>query len=104
MRMLDVWTDDHLPCFSFEHEGKKFSINWSDRSIIGRIEMIGEGDITIEKALKKYKGLLAVIKNPLNATFASPEEGEPEDEDCWDEGCAQYQTDVGYLTVEPYTD
>lgn len=104
MRLISEWTDDHLPCVSFEHEGNMFSVWWTDKALAGRIELIESGDISLEKALKKYTGLMKVIQTPFDAQFDSNEEGEPEDKECWEEGKSQYQTDAGFVEVEPHND
>ena len=100
MNVTGNWTDDHLPCVSFKHNGTTFEVLWTSRDLIGRLQLVEEGSVTVEAALEKYKGLLAVINNPLNASFASTDEGEPEDKAFWEEGQAEYQTDAGYVTVD----
>ena len=65
-KVIATWSDDHLPCFSFEHEGKYFELWWTDEKLVGRLEMVEEGDITIEKVFKKYPEILTIIQDPTS--------------------------------------
>lgn len=102
MKIINEWTDDHLPCISFEHGGNKFEINWTDTTLVGKLQLVEDGDVTLERALKKYPSVLNIIQNPYDCVFASPEEGERVEEE--EEGAATYETDFGFITVRPFTE
>lgn len=65
MKIIKTWTDDHLPCVSFMHNDKKYELCWTERGFVGRLELVQEGDVTLEKAAKKYPELLAALNGKL---------------------------------------
>lgn len=65
-KINSTWTDDHLPCVSFTHNNRYFEIWWTDPALYGKLDLVEDGDITIELALKKYPQLLRVIQDPTD--------------------------------------
>ena len=98
MQNLNAWTDDHLPCVGFDHNGFHIEVNWTEKDVYGKLELVESGDITIEKALKKYPHMLAIINNPRNC----PESGDIEVVEAdarSDDTLAEYIIDHGYVNV-----
>ena len=93
MRVLTQWTDDHLPCFCFEHNEYLFEVWWSDRALVGKLEMVEDGEITLEKALKKYPDLLKIVTDPINNDVEL-------DDEVGEDGKRTYQTEAGYVEVK----
>lgn len=102
MKMLGTWTDDHLPCFGFEHNGLCYAISWTDASLVGRIELVQEGSITIEKAFAKFPGMLRLLSTaePFAHDWNDTDPKELElDEDVEEGEPLSFQADVGFVQV-----
>jgi hypothetical protein len=97
MKRTTEWTDDHLPCVGFEHNGFEFEVCWTSRSLCGKLEMIEDGDVPLEKGLKRFPSLLKIINNPLN-TESTADGDIDRDDDC-EEGTVCYTTSDGHVTV-----
>ena len=102
MQNITTWTDDHLPCVGFEHNGVKFEVCWTIPSLFGRLEVIEECGITIEDGLKKYPALLTIINNPFDTKSTDDESIDRDDSDfaSSDGNKAAYHTDIGYVIVQ----
>lgn len=70
---INTWSDDHLPCVSFEAGSNTFEVWWTDKNLAGRLEMASEGDVTLEVALKKFKELATIVADPLAAINTLPD-------------------------------
>lgn len=95
MKLLNTWSDDHLPCFGFEHNGTYYEVLWTAPALIGRLEMVEEGSATIEAALSKYPQLLQLVNAPDPRNVAGLERDDEEDEN----GAVVYQLDIGCVNV-----
>lgn len=91
MRILAEWTDDHLPCFAFEHEGLFYELMWTGAALIGRFELVAEGEVSIAVACKHVPELLAVLEspNPVRAKGVEPQH----------DGSLYFLLDAGGLTI-----
>jgi hypothetical protein len=98
MKITGEWRDDHLPCVSFEHNGTNFMICWTDAALIGKLQLVEDGDVTIETALKREQILLSIINDPFNVVDS--ENCERIDERDID-GDLVYSTDLGHITINP---
>lgn len=98
MQNLNTWTDDHLPCVGFNHNGFNIDICWTEKDVYGKLELVESGDITLEKALKKYPDMLAILNNPLNCPESETIEV-IEAEARGDDTVAEYIIDHGYISV-----
>lgn len=85
----DVWTDDHLPCFAVTIDNNEFEVWWTSPDMYGKLELVRDGDITLERALKKYPELLKVLKNPVDP------------EDINEDGRQNWYTDGGCVMLLP---
>jgi len=97
MKILNEWTDDHLPCVNFEHEGNTFEIWWTDSRLVGRLEMVEEGDLSLDKALKSYPNLKQLMENPTVVPDGAEDaagEGELQ-------GDLEINMDAGFVIVNP---
>lgn len=99
MKITGQWRDDHLPCFSFEHNGVNFEVNWSHPQIVGKLQLVEAGDITLEQALKVHPDLLAIINNPFDAQ--DTEYIEVEDERDIGGDLTYHSCCVGAVTINP---
>lgn len=95
---LRQWTDDHLPCVSFETNGTTIQVNWTERSLVGRLEMVEDGDIPLELALKKYPSLLTIINDPFNVQDG---EGITRVDEREEDGDLCYDIDLGLVVINP---
>lgn len=101
MKNLCVWSDDHLPCFSFEHNNRSFELWWSSSALEGKLELVEDGDIPIEKAFKDLPQTLKVINNPDLDDGDSEIEFEREgDKKSYGTECQVYVYDVGAEPVD----
>lgn len=98
MNNIKTWTDDHLPCVSFEHNGVTFEVLWTEKSLAGRLEMVADGDVTLEVALKKWPDLLAIINNPFDTEDSTTISREDERDTG---GELFYNTEIGGVTINP---
>ena len=73
MQILSRWTDDHLPCVTFEHKGTKFELCWSSDRIVSALEYADES----EKARKKIAALMKKLDNPDSIENEDENEDEP---------------------------
>ena len=93
---IKTWSDDHLPCVSFKKEGVLFMVWWTEGSLIGKLELVADGDVALEVALKKHPTLLTILANPFDTET-------DEDIDRTDErdidGDLSYNTPIGMVTV-----
>lgn len=98
MQNLNTWTDDHLPCVGFDHNGFHFNIYWTEKDVYGKLDLVESGDVPLEKALKKYPAMLAIINNPLNCPESEDIEV-TEAEARSDDTLAEYMIAHGYIEV-----
>ena len=105
MKVLNEWSDDHIACCDVVHNGHAITLNWCGEPLVTKLRMVEEGDITLEKACKNLPGLLAVFNNPMNANFASTDEGyvDTDEEEPTPEH-VEYQCDAGYVVVSPWSE
>jgi hypothetical protein len=94
-KLQSVWTDDHLPCVSFYHNNNYFEVWWTDPALGGKIEMVEEGDVSIEKAFKKYPELLKIVLDPTNE---ETKEWLDDEEDDYDGDKVSWCTPVGMVS------
>lgn len=98
MQNLTIWTDDHLPCVGFEHNGFDIDVCWTAIDLYGKLDMVESGDVAIEIALKNYPDLLAILNDPLNCPESDGIEVVGVD-DLSDDSVAEYMIDIGYVNV-----
>lgn len=98
MKVVNEWTDDHQACVEFVHNDLSFSVWWTSRKMIGCLELVEAGKLSLEDALADYQAILKIINTPVNCVFDSTGEGEA---DCdSDDLVASYQTCYGYVEVD----
>ena len=89
LKITNTFTDDHLPCVEFTLDGKNIDIWWTDDRLVGKLALVEEGMISLEKAMKNYPQTLKAI-----LTGENPEE--EEDKSVWytDSGCLMIYKNV----------
>jgi hypothetical protein len=97
MQNINTWSDDHLPCVSFEHNNTTFEVWWTEKSLAGRLEMVRDGDVTLEVALKKWPDFIAIVNDPFNVEETDTIEREEDD------GQLSYNIEIGWVKVAPIT-
>ena len=97
---IKTWSDDHLPCVSFEAGANTFEVWWTDKNLAGRLEMASEGDVTIEVALKKFNELRIIIADPFAAINTMPDNVTDERDIGGD---LSFDIDCGWVKVYPTT-
>lgn len=99
MQVTNTYTDDKLPCVEFTHNGVEYELWWTSHKLVAALEMVSEGEVELEKALKKYPDLVEMLNNPFNAEHADFD-GMDENEYAQNVERFQYCMDFGYLTTE----
>lgn len=90
MKVTNEFTDDHLPCVEFEHNGVKFELCWTSNKVIGALELLENGDLDMVKFAKRFPQLYNAITNPQDV----------EDEDNNEDGKVTAYIDEGCLIFE----
>jgi hypothetical protein len=98
MQNIKTWSDDHLPCVSFDHNNVNIEVWWTEKALAGRLEMVEEGDTTLGVALKKWPDLLSIINNPFDTQESDTIERVDERDI---DGDLSYNIDIGYVKITP---
>lgn len=84
--ITNEFEDDHSPCVEFTWKGIKHEIWWTDGRLIGKLELVQDGTITLSKALAKYPQTLKAI-----TTHEKPDDNE--------DSKLVWYSDAGCLTI-----
>lgn len=75
-KINSTWSDDHLPCVEFELNSKTYDLCWTGHGLLGKLELVESGDITLETALKNDKDLLSALRGTLEVEETNEDTGE----------------------------
>lgn len=81
MKILNTWRDDKLPCIEFEHNGQVYQVLWTSPKLEGKLELVQDGDVSLEVALRLYPELLKALNGDVEGLDRLDREEDSEDEE-----------------------